>query len=99
MTLICRTDIMSLSRWSEAVEAQAFDRTHRLGQTKHVRIHRLCIANTVEGRVKALQAKKKQLADGSLGEGGAKLGRLSVRELAGREFFLTATRAQTLTIP
>lgn len=69
--------------WSEAVEAQAFDRTHRLGQTKPVRIHRLCIANTVEGRVKALQAKKKQLADGSLGEGGAKLGRLSVRELAG----------------
>ncbi|KAG8895609.1 hypothetical protein FRC00_007230, partial [Tulasnella sp. 408] len=70
--------------WSEAVEAQAFDRTHRLGQTKPVQIHRLCIANTVEGRVKALQAKKKQLADGSLGEGGAKLGRLSVRELAGR---------------
>ncbi|KAG8905902.1 hypothetical protein FRC01_008197 [Tulasnella sp. 417] len=69
--------------WSEAVEAQAFDRTHRLGQTKPVQIHRLCIANTVEGRVKALQAKKKQLADGSLGEGGAKLGRLSVRELAG----------------
>ncbi|KIO23620.1 hypothetical protein M407DRAFT_77879, partial [Tulasnella calospora MUT 4182] len=68
--------------WSEAVEAQAFDRTHRLGQTKPVRIHRLCIANTVEGRVKALQAKKKQLADGSLGEGGAKLGRLSVGELA-----------------
>ncbi|KAG9049705.1 hypothetical protein FS837_009350 [Tulasnella sp. UAMH 9824] len=70
--------------WSEAVEAQAFDRTHRLGQIKPVQIHRLCIANTVEGRVKALQAKKKQLADGSLGEGGAKLGRLSVRELAGR---------------
>ncbi|KAG9018867.1 hypothetical protein FRB90_008804 [Tulasnella sp. 427] len=69
--------------WSEAVEAQAFDRTHRLGQTKRVQIHRLCIANSVEGRVKALQAQKKQLADGSLGEGGAKLGRLSVRELAG----------------
>ncbi|KAG8954984.1 hypothetical protein FRC04_010468 [Tulasnella sp. 424] len=84
LNLIRANWVISLDfAWSEAVEAQAFDRTHRLGQTKKVEIHRLCIANTVEGRVKALQSKKKMLADGSLGEGGAKLGRLSVRELAG----------------
>ncbi|KAG8898279.1 hypothetical protein FRB99_007551 [Tulasnella sp. 403] len=69
--------------WSEAVEAQAFDRTHRLGQKKEVVIERLAIDNTVEGRVIGLQQKKKSLADGSLGEGGAKMGRMTVRELAG----------------
>ncbi|OSX63442.1 hypothetical protein POSPLADRAFT_1045766 [Postia placenta MAD-698-R-SB12] len=69
--------------WSEAVESQAFDRVHRLGQTRPVYVHRLVIADTVEDRVLALQERKKNLADGSLGEGnGKKLGRLSVRELA-----------------
>ncbi|CCM00776.1 uncharacterized protein FIBRA_02818 [Fibroporia radiculosa] len=69
--------------WSEAVESQAFDRVHRLGQTRQVFVHRLVIADTVEDRVLALQERKKNLADGSLGEGtGKKIGRLSVRELA-----------------
>ncbi|THH04045.1 hypothetical protein EW145_g5812 [Phellinidium pouzarii] len=69
--------------WSEAVESQAFDRVHRLGQTRPVVVERLVINNTVEDRVLALQEKKKTLADGSLGEGnGKKIGRLSVRELA-----------------
>ncbi|PCH44932.1 hypothetical protein WOLCODRAFT_145249 [Wolfiporia cocos MD-104 SS10] len=69
--------------WSEAVESQAFDRVHRLGQTRSVYVHRLVIADTVEDRVLALQERKKNLADNSLGEGnGTKVGRLSVRELA-----------------
>jgi len=69
--------------WSEAVESQAFDRVHRLGQLKPVFVQRLVIADTVEDRVLALQERKKNIADGSLGEGtGKKIGRLSVRELA-----------------
>ncbi|GBE87557.1 hypothetical protein SCP_1102340 [Sparassis crispa] len=69
--------------WSEAIESQAFDRVHRLGQTRTVHVHRLVISDTVEDRVLALQERKKNLADGSLGEGsGKKIGRLSVRELA-----------------
>ncbi|KAI5120898.1 hypothetical protein M0805_002998 [Coniferiporia weirii] len=69
--------------WSEAVESQAFDRVHRLGQTRPVVVERLVINNTVEDRVLAMQEKKKNLADGSLGEGnGRKIGRLTVRELA-----------------
>ncbi|EIW77192.1 hypothetical protein CONPUDRAFT_168183 [Coniophora puteana RWD-64-598 SS2] len=69
--------------WSEAIEAQAFDRAHRLGQLKDVVVQRLVIANTVEDRVLALQERKRSLADGSLGEGsGKKIGRMSVRELA-----------------
>ncbi|KAI4527820.1 hypothetical protein K525DRAFT_246029 [Schizophyllum commune Loenen D] len=69
--------------WSEAVEAQAFDRVHRLGQTRKVRVERLVIDNTVEDRILGLQERKALLADGALGEGkGKKIGRLSVKELA-----------------
>ncbi|KAJ7579840.1 SNF2 family N-terminal domain-containing protein [Mycena floridula] len=61
--------------WSQAVEEQAFDRVHRMGQKREVKVHRLVIANTVEDRILALQARKQNLADGSLGEGtGAKIG-------------------------
>lgn len=58
--------------WSEAVESQAFDRIHRLGQTRTAYVHRLVISDTVEDRVLALQERKKNLADGSLGEGNGK---------------------------
>lgn len=69
--------------WSMAIEQQAYDRVHRLGQTRPVVVHRLVVSDTVEDRVLALQERKKNLADGSLGEGkGKKIGRLSVRELA-----------------
>ncbi|TCD64091.1 hypothetical protein EIP91_004563 [Steccherinum ochraceum] len=69
--------------WSEAIESQAFDRVHRLGQQREVIVQRLVISDTVEDRVLTLQERKKNLADGSLGEGsGKKVGRLSVKELA-----------------
>ncbi|KAJ7484700.1 SNF2 superfamily protein [Mycena latifolia] len=69
--------------WSPAIDQQAHDRVHRLGQTRNVLVNRLVIENTVEDRILALQERKQNLADGSLGEGnGKKIGRLSVRELA-----------------
>ncbi|SJL12855.1 uncharacterized protein ARMOST_16287 [Armillaria ostoyae] len=69
--------------WSQAVEAQAFDRVHRLGQNRPVKVDRLVISDTVEDRILALQERKQNLADGSLGEGnGKKIGKLSVKELA-----------------
>ncbi|KDQ22579.1 hypothetical protein PLEOSDRAFT_1109681 [Pleurotus ostreatus PC15] len=79
--------------WSQAVESQAFDRCHRLGQMRTVNIQRLVIADTVEDRVLTMQERKvririlcplrQTLADGSLGEGsGKKIGKLTVRELA-----------------
>ncbi|KAK1219704.1 hypothetical protein PQX77_017565 [Marasmius sp. AFHP31] len=70
--------------WSQAIENQAFDRVHRLGQARDVNIHRLVIGNTVEDRIMALQERKQNLADGSLGEGnGKKIGKMTVKELAG----------------
>ena len=70
--------------WSNAVEEQAFARIHRIGQDKEVRVDRLTIANSVEQRIGALQEHKQKIADASLGEGpGARIGKLSVAELAG----------------
>ncbi len=67
--------------WSQAVEAQAFDRVHRLGQSRAVRVDRLVIRDTVEDRILALQERKQTLADGSLGEGSAKkIGRTLTRD-------------------
>jgi hypothetical protein len=49
--------------WNPAVEAQAIDRTHRIGQQQTVFATRLITADTVEQKVLELQAKKKGLAD------------------------------------
>ena len=44
--------------WSYAVENQAFDRVHRLGQQRPVRVQRAIIADTVEDRILTLQERK-----------------------------------------
>ena len=61
-------------------EAQAFDRVHRLGQSKEVFVNRLVIENSVEDRLISLQATKGNLAAGSLdGEVMGKTKKLTVR--------------------
>jgi len=55
--------------WNPAVEAQAADRTHRIGQTRPVMVYRLVAEDTVEERILALQARKRALADAALGAG------------------------------
>jgi SNF2 family DNA or RNA helicase len=54
--------------WNPAVEAQAVDRAHRIGQTRPVFAYRLIARNTVEERVLELQKTKRDLADAILGE-------------------------------
>jgi SNF2 family DNA or RNA helicase len=49
--------------WNPAVEAQAIDRAHRIGQTRRVFAYRLITRNTVEEKVLELQATKRDLAD------------------------------------
>jgi len=49
--------------WNPAVEAQAVDRTHRIGQARPVFAYRLVARGTVEEKVLALQATKRALAD------------------------------------
>ncbi|AMV40821.1 DEAD/DEAH box helicase [Planctomyces sp. SH-PL62] len=52
--------------WNPAVEAQAIDRSHRIGQTQHVFAYRLICRNTVEEKILDLQQKKRDLADAIL---------------------------------
>jgi SNF2 family DNA or RNA helicase len=49
--------------WNNAVEQQAIDRTHRIGQTKNVFAYKLICKDTVEERIIQLQQKKKELAE------------------------------------
>jgi SNF2 family DNA or RNA helicase len=49
--------------WNSAVEAQAIDRAHRIGQTRPVFAFRLIARDTVEEKVLELQATKRRLAD------------------------------------
>jgi len=49
--------------WNPAVEAQAIDRAHRIGQTRHVLAFRLIARDTVEEKILALQADKRDLAE------------------------------------
>jgi len=53
--------------WNPAVEAQAIDRTHRIGQTKPVFAYRLICEGTVEQRVVELQNRKRKLAEAVVG--------------------------------
>jgi SNF2 family DNA or RNA helicase len=62
--------------WNPAVEDQAADRAHRIGQERPVMIYRLVALGTVEERILELQGRKRELASLAL-EGGAVAARLS----------------------
>ncbi|HEY1792393.1 MAG TPA: DEAD/DEAH box helicase [Opitutaceae bacterium] len=53
--------------WNPAVEAQAVDRVHRIGQTNTVFVYRMVTAGTVEERIQALKETKKDLFDKLVG--------------------------------
>ncbi|KRB72838.1 hypothetical protein ASE01_22665 [Nocardioides sp. Root190] len=59
--------------WNPAAEAQAVDRAHRIGQTKHVHVYRLVASDTIEEKVMELKARKAELfaqvidGDGAMG--------------------------------
>lgn len=55
--------------WNPAAEAQAVDRTHRIGQERHVFVYRLVASDTIEDKVIALQEHKRELFDAVVGDG------------------------------
>ncbi|MBR4669164.1 MAG: DEAD/DEAH box helicase [Butyrivibrio sp.] len=72
--------------WNIAVENQATDRAHRIGQKNVVTVYRLIMQDTIEERIIHLQNKKKELADELLNEGklgSAALTKEQLRELLG----------------
>ncbi|HEY5934897.1 MAG TPA: DEAD/DEAH box helicase, partial [Kofleriaceae bacterium] len=60
--------------WNPAVEDQAADRAHRIGQDKPVMVYRMVARDTVEERILELQARKRALADAALSEAGGAVG-------------------------
>jgi len=55
--------------WNPAAEAQAIDRTHRIGQTRPVTVYRLVSAGTIEAKVVALQDRKRELFNAVVDDG------------------------------
>jgi SNF2 family DNA or RNA helicase len=66
--------------WNPAVEDQASDRAHRMGQTRPVTVYRLVAKDTIEDKIVALHHHKRDLAN-SLLEGGDMSGKLSVDDM------------------
>ncbi|KTD74802.1 DEAD/DEAH box helicase [Legionella waltersii] len=75
--------------WNPAVEDQATDRTHRIGQENPVFVYKLITAGTVEEVILGMQAKKRQLVDGILGHDTAQSVSLSEEDL--NQFFVPLT--------
>lgn len=67
--------------WNPAVETQAIDRAHRVGQTKPVFAYRLICKNTVEEKIADLQKVKRELADAILEQDGSLLQNLTTEDL------------------
>ncbi|KAI8581440.1 hypothetical protein K450DRAFT_298802 [Umbelopsis ramanniana AG] len=68
--------------WNPALENQAIDRVHRIGQTKDVEVHRILVKDTIEDKIVDLQNKKQAIADSALNAGATKeFSRLGINEL------------------
>ncbi len=67
--------------WNPAVEAQAVDRAHRIGQTRPVFAYRLIASRTVEEKILELQQSKRELADAILSASGSLIQDLTAEDL------------------
>jgi len=67
--------------WNPAVEAQAIDRTHRIGQTRRVFASRLIARDTVEEKVLELQQSKRDLAEAIIGGDSSLISRIRREDL------------------
>jgi SNF2 family DNA or RNA helicase len=67
--------------WNPAVEAQAIDRAHRIGQHRAVSAYRLIARDTVEEKILELQASKRELADAIIRADDGLLRKLTIDDL------------------
>ncbi|KAH9941545.1 SNF2 family N-terminal domain-containing protein [Amylocystis lapponica] len=82
LNLTCCSNVILVDLWwNPALEDQAFDRAHRFGQTRTVRIYKLCVPDTVEQRILELQEKKRALASAALSGDKLKNLRLGIDDL------------------
>ena len=69
--------------WNPAAEAQAIDRTHRIGQTNRVMVYRLIARGTIEEKVRQLAERKAQLFAGVMDEGDLFSGAITAEDIRG----------------
>ena len=69
--------------WNQAVQNQATDRAHRIGQTKKVTVYKLIARNTIEEKIQKLQAAKQDLAEQIISGDMGQLGSMSREDLLG----------------
>jgi len=69
--------------WNPATEAQAVDRTHRIGQTRNVMVYRLIAKGTIEEKVMELKARKAKLFASVMDDGNAFGGSLNADDVRG----------------
>jgi superfamily II DNA or RNA helicase len=69
--------------WNPATEAQAIDRTHRIGQTRPVMVYRTISRNTIEEKVVALARRKAALFSGVMDEGDLFAGGVTAEDIRG----------------
>ncbi len=67
--------------WNPAVERQAIDRAHRIGQDKTVFVYRLIVENSIEEKIVALQGRKQAMADSLVADGTEGLGALDSSDI------------------
>ncbi|MBA3822548.1 MAG: SWF/SNF helicase family protein [Ktedonobacterales bacterium] len=75
------TVILSDHEWNTAVENQAIDHAHHIGQMSTVNVHKLTSSGTLEQRIHEFIATKQQLADDLITEGEGALAQLTTDEL------------------
>jgi SNF2 family DNA or RNA helicase len=82
LNLTAATQVFHYDRWyNPAVEEQATDRAHRIGQTDIVEVHKFICLGTLEERIDELIERKKGIADQIIGGGESWLTELDSREL------------------
>ncbi|MFZ4580380.1 MAG: DEAD/DEAH box helicase [Myxococcota bacterium] len=98
LNLTAASHVVHFDRWwNPAVEDQATDRAYRIGQKRNVLVHKLVCRGTIEERIDALVASKRDLADAVLTTGAE----VSLTELSDRELLdmvrldLAAAQAET----
>jgi SNF2 family DNA or RNA helicase len=69
--------------WNPATEAQAIDRTHRIGQTRQVMVYRLIAHGTIEEKVRALAERKAELFSGVIDDGDLFAGAITAADIRG----------------
>jgi SNF2 family DNA or RNA helicase len=83
LNLTRATHVVHYDRWwNPAVEDQATDRAHRIGQDRPVQGHRLVTEGTLEDRIAELLERKRGLAEAVVGAGEAWIAQMSDDDLA-----------------